>query len=273
MSNVLLVGCGHMGSALIDSWIELKSYYFTIVDPFNYNYLKKKYNKINNIQILDNKPSQDQIKKIDIIIFAIKPQVSEKVINEYRDFYFKKNSVIGSIIAGKKINFFKSKIKNSIQLVRIMPNMPSLIGSGVSCFLANKHLSKYNRKKINDLFLKVGKTIWLKNEDEIDMATAVSGSGPGYIFTLIDAMEKASQQIGLSKKISRELVLSTILGSAKLIKQIKKNPKDLANSIAIKGGTTEAGIKVLNKNKINKIIYNTVLAAYKKASSLGKTND
>ncbi len=270
MNNVLLVGCGHMGSALIDAWLELKSYSFTIVDPFNYNYLKKKYNKIKNIQILDIEPTQNQIKKIDIIIFAIKPQVSEKVINKYKNFYFKKNSVIGSIIAGKKINFFKSNIKNSIQLVRIMPNMPALIGNGVSCFLGNKHLSKNNRKKINDLFLKVGKTIWLKNEDQIDMATAVSGSGPGYIFTLIDSMEKASQKIGLSKKISRELILSTILGSTKLMEYIKKDPKELANSIAIKGGTTEAGIKVLHKNKINKTIYETFLAAYKKASLLGK---
>ena len=270
MSNVLLVGCGHMGSALIDAWQGLKSYSFIIVDPFNYKYLKKKYIKRNNIKILDNPPTQNQIKKIDIIIFAIKPEVSEKVLQNYKNFYFKKNSMIGSIIAGKKINFFKSNIKNSIQIVRIMPNMPALIGTGVSCFVANKHLSKGNRKKINDLFFKVGKTIWLKNEDQIDMATAVSGSGPGYIFTIIDAMEKASQKIGLSKKISRELILSTILGSTKLMEHIKKDPNELANSIAIKGGTTEAGIKVLNKNKINKIMYDTVLAAYKRASSLGK---
>ena len=103
MSNVLLVGCGHMGSALIDAWQGLKSYSFIIVDPFNYKYLKKKYIKRNNILILDNTPTQNQIKKIDIIIFAIKPEVSEKVLQNYKNFYFKKNSMIGSIIAGKKI--------------------------------------------------------------------------------------------------------------------------------------------------------------------------
>ena len=164
-------------------------------------------------------------------------------------------------------------IKNVIQIVRVMPNMPALIGEGVSCLVSNKSTSKNNKKIINNLFSKVGKTIWLKNEIEIDKATAISGSGPGYVFTLIDAFEKASQQIGLPKKISREMVLFTILGSVKLMEKTKKEPSDLANSIAVKGGTTEAGIKILQKYKPNKIMYNTFLAAYKRASKLGKIND
>ena len=114
------------------------------------------------------------------------------------------------------------------------------------------------------------KVIWLKNEKQIDMATAISGSGPGYVFTLIDAFEIASQKIGFSKKISRELVLSTILGSAELMKKTNKDSNKLANSIAVQGGTTEAGIKVLKNNKINKIIYKTFLAAFNRASRLGK---
>jgi pyrroline-5-carboxylate reductase len=154
-----------------------------------------------------------------------------------------------------------------------MPNMPALIGEGVSCLVSNKSTSKNNKKTINNLFSKVGKTIWLKNEIEIDKATAISGSGPGYVFTLIDAFEKASQQIGFPKNIAREMVLSTILGSVKLMEKIKKEPSDLANSIAVKGGTTEAGIKILQKYKPNKIMYNTFLAAYKRASKLGKIND
>ena len=105
------------------------------------------------------------------------------------------------------------------------------------------------------------------------MATAISGSGPGYIFTLIDAFEKASQKIGFSKKTSRVLILSTLLGSAKLMQQTNKEPGYLANSIAVRGGTTEAGIKILKKNNIHKIMYDTFSAALKKASNLGKEND
>ena len=272
MNRVLIVGCGHMGTALLNAWVILKSYSLTIVDPFNYKYLKKKYYK-KKITFFNKTPNQNEIKKFDIIIFAIKPQVAKKVLFEYRDFKFKKNSLIVSIVAGKKINFFKQNIKNSNQIVRVMPNMPALIGEGISCLVSNKNISKNNKKTINDLFLNVGKTIWLKNEIEIDKATAISGSGPGYVFTLIEAFEKASIKIGFPKKIAREMILYTILGSAKLMEKIKKEPSHLANSIAVKGGTTEAGIKILKKSKPDKIMYNTFLAAYKRASKLGKIND
>jgi len=272
MNRVLLIGCGHMGSALLNAWMNLKSYSISVVDPLSYNHLKKKYYK-KKIRFFDQTPNQNEIKKFDIIIFAIKPQIAKKVLREYCDFEFKKNSLITSIVAGKKISFFKKNINNAIQIVRVMPNMPALIGEGVSCLVSNKNISKNNKKTINDLFLKVGKTIWLNNEIEIDKATAISGSGPGYVFTLIDAFEKASQQIGFPKKIAREIVLFTILGSLKLMEKSKKEPSDLVNVIAVKGGTTEAGINILQKHKPHKIMYNTFLAAYKRASKLGKIND
>ena len=272
MIRVLLVGCGHMGSALLNEWINLKSHSLTVVDPLSYNSLRKKYYK-SKLRFFDKTPNQNDIRKFDIIIFAIKPQIANKVLSEYRNFEFKKNILIASIVAGKKISFFKKNIKNATQIVRVMPNMPALIGEGISCLVSNKNISKNNKKTINDLFLNVGKTIWLKNEIEIDKATAISGSGPGYVFTLIDAFEKASQKIGFSKTIAREMVLSTILGSAKLMEKTKKEPNDLADSIAVKGGTTEAGIKNLQKNNPEKMMYNTFLAAYKRASKLGNTND
>ena len=101
MNNVLIIGCGHMGSALLSSWIGLKLYSFSVVDPYNFTKLSKKYNK-KNVKIFDKTPTQSQFNKFDVIIFAVKPQVAEKVINQYQDFSFKKNSVICSIIAGKK---------------------------------------------------------------------------------------------------------------------------------------------------------------------------
>ncbi len=269
MNKVLLIGCGHMGSALLDACINLKSYSFTVVDPFNIKFLKKKYRKY-NIDILSEGPSQIAIKKFDIIIFAIKPQVCQKVIVKYINYNFKNNSLICSIVAGKKINFFKKNLIKSKQIVRVMPNMPALIGKGISCMVSSKNLSMKNKNIINKLFSEVGKTIWLKNEKQIDMATAISGSGPGYIFTLIDAFEKAAKKIGFSNQISRELILATILGSVKLMEYTNKEPKDLANSIAVKGGTTEAAVKVLLKKNIDNTMYSAVSAAYKKASKLGK---
>ena len=271
MNKVLLVGCGHMGTALVNSWLNLNSYSFTVVDPFNFKKLKNKFNN-KKINILNKAPKQKEVNKFDIIIFAVKPQIADRVLSEYKDFEFKKNSIIGSIIAGKKIIFFQKRLKNANQFVRIMPNMPALIRNGISCFVSTNNLSNRNKKTINQLFLKVGKTLWLNNESQIDKATAVSGSGPGYVYALINSFEKAAQKLGFSKKQSRELVLTTILGSIYLMQETKKEPYDLEKSIAVKGGTTEAGLKNLKNNNIDKIIYKTYMSAYKKAKILGKKN-
>ena len=260
-----------MGTALVKSWLNLNSYSFTVVDPFNFKKLKNKFNN-KKIDILNKAPIQKEINKFDIIIFAVKPQIADRVLSEYKDFEFKKNSIIGSIIAGKKIIFFQKRLKNANQFVRIMPNMPALIRNGISCLVSTNNLSKKNKKTINQLFLKVGKTLWLNNESQIDKATAVSGSGPGYVYALINSFEKAAQKLGFSKKQSRELVLTTILGSIYLMQETKKEPYDLEKSIAVKGGTTEAGLKNLKNNNIDKIIYKTYMSAYKKAKILGKKN-
>ncbi len=271
MNKVLLVGCGHMGTALVKSWLNLNSYSFTVVDPFNFKKLKNKFNN-KKIDILNKAPIQKEINKFDIIIFAVKPQIAHRVLSEYKDFEFKKNSIISSIIAGKKIIFFQKRLKNANQFVRIMPNMPALIRNGISCFVSTNNLSNKNKKTINQLFLKVGKTLWLNNESQIDKATAVSGSGPGYVYALINSFEKAAQKLGFSKKQSRELVLTTILGSIYLMQETKQEPYDLEKSIAVKGGTTEAGLKNLKNNNIDKIIYKTYMSAYKKAKILANKN-
>lgn len=260
-----------MGTALVNSWLNLNSYSFTVVDPFNFKKLKNKFNN-KKINILNKAPIQKEINKFDIIIFAVKPQIADRVLSEYKDFEFKKNSIISSIIAGKKIIFFQKRLKNANQFVRIMPNMPALIRNGISCFVSTNNLSNKNKKTINQLFLKVGKTLWLNNESQIDKATAVSGSGPGYVYALINSFEKGAQKLGFSKKQSRELVLTTILGSIYLMQETKKEPYDLEKSIAVKGGTTEAGLKNLKNNNIDKIIYKTYMSAYKKAKILGKKN-
>ena len=269
MNNILIIGCGHMGAALLDLWSKNKIYKFTVVDPLKYKIIKNKYKnkRITSIE------SVKQIKNthcFDIVVLAVKPQVIEKVLKEYKFFSFKKNCVLISIMAGKKIIFLRNLLKNIKQIVRVMPNMPALIGEGVSCLVSNNYVSNVNKNKVTKLFSKVGITVWLNNEREIDIVTAISGSGPGYVFYLIDAMEKASNELGLNQKLNKKIILQTFLGSLKLLQHTGKNANELANSIAIKGGTTEAGIKVMKKNNVHRILLETFLSAYKKANLLGK---
>lgn len=269
MNNILIIGCGHMGSALLEAWSKNKSYNFCVVDPIRYKYINRKF-KSKKIISYKNIKEINNTKIFDIVLIAITPQIANESLKEYKLFNFKKSCLLVSIVAGKKIIFFKKFFPNIKQIVRVMPNMPALIGEGVSCMVGNKFISKINKNKIQKLFSKIGLAIWLRSEKDIDKATAISGSGPGYVFYIIDAIEKAANKLGLSKELNEKIIFQTFLGSLMLQKKIKQPAHKLSNTIAIKGGTTEAGLKVLKKNNLSRIFLATLSSAYKKALQLGK---
>ena len=151
-----------------------------------------------------------------------------------------------------------------------MPNMPASIGQSMNCIVAKKNVTLFKKKDIIKLFSYSGETLMLEDENQIDMATAISGSGPGFIFNLIDAMEKAAIKLGFTKKTANILVSQTFRGSINLLLKNKISPKILVSTIATKGGTTEAGLKVMNKRDIHKIFIELTKASFKKAREQGK---
>ncbi len=269
MKSILLIGCGHMGGSLLESWIIKKKYSFNIVDPIMFSKINKKFNnkKVKSFKSIE---AIKNFKKYDFIIFAVKPGDLKQVLKNFKLIQFKKNVVVISIVAGKKINIFKNNIFNINQIVRVMPNLPALIGQSMNCMVCNKYVNKNNKNEVKKLFDFTGKSIWLKNEDQIDKATAISGSGPGYVYKFIDSMEKAAIKLGFNKSTAKLLVLETFKGSINLILKNKINAEDLVRSVATKGGTTEAGINIMNKNKINNTISIAIKSAYKKAKQHSK---
>ena len=270
MNNILLVGCGHMGSSLLNSWYKIKTNNFTIVDPKNYKLIKKKYRnyKIESYKSINN---INNISKFNIVIFAIKPQIAKNVLIEVSKQKFKENVIYLSIVAGKKISFFTKFLPPNNQFIRSMPNMPALVSQGMTCLISNSNTTKNSIKIIDSLFLKVGKTFWLKKESDINKITAISGSGPGYIFLFIDAFEKAAKQMGLGEKNTKKLVHQTLKGTIDLFFNEKKSAEILANNIAIKGGTTEAGLNNFKKNKVlHKTFKQVIKAAYNQANKLSR---
>ena len=269
MNKILLVGCGHMGSTLLKSWLSKTNSFFTVIDPVQFKSINKTFNKrvVAVKSILEVKNTSE----FNLIIFAIKPQIAKEVLKDFIDYKFNKKCTFISIVAGKKINFFNKYIPTANDFIRVMPNMPALINHGMSCLVARKNFTIKNKKNVDTLFSILGKTLWLKNEKDMDKVTAISGSGPGYIFFIIDAFEKAALQLGLGEKATKKLVHQTLLGSTHLLLSENLTAEKLANKIAIEGGTTEAG---LNQFKKNKILHNTfkkvVNAAYKRANQLGK---
>jgi len=268
MAKVLLVGAGHMGQALLRSWTNsniknIKD--ISVIDPN----VHKNNNKIFNLKLYKSPKEIKNINNFDIIFFAVKPQVINQVIKDYKMLTLK-NKLIISIIAGKEIKYFEKNFGKKISIIRTMPNLPASVARGVTCLFSNKNVSLKQKKLTNKLFKAVGKTFWVDNESYINKFTAVSGSGPAYFYFFIECLSKAGVKIGFNKKESYEIAEETAIGSIRLLKSSKDEAEKLRKKIAIKGGTTEAAIQSFQKNKnMEKLVYLGVKAAFKKAIKLG----
>ena len=269
MKKILLIGCGHMGSALVTSWIKTKKYSLTIVDPIKYIKLKQKY-KSKNIKIIESISLLNDKAEYNTVVLATKPVDLNNALKDLSKINLSNQTVLISVVAGKKISILKKRFRNFKNLFRVMPNMPALINEGMNCVVANNKVSNKVKNEVVKLFSYSGKTILLQNENQIDMATAISGSGPGFVFNIIDAFENASNALGFREDISKTLVSQTFKGSIDLLLQNKITAKDLVSTVATKGGTTEAGIKIMRKNNIHKIVIDLTKAAYKRAKEQGK---
>lgn len=265
MAKVLLVGAGHMGQALLRSWIKFNIKGVSVIDPK----VGVNNNKIFNLKLYRSSKEIKNIKNFDIIFFAVKPQIINKVIKDYKMIPFK-NKLIISIVAGKEINFFEKHFGKKTSIIRTMPNLPASVAGGVTCLFSNKNVTLKQKNFTNNLFKAVGKTFWVKNESYINKFTAISGSGPAYFYFFIESLSKAGVKIGLNKKESYEIAKQTAIGSISLMKSSKDSAEKLRKKIAIKGGTTEAAIKSFQKNKnMEKSVYSGVKAAFKRAIKLG----
>lgn len=259
-----------MGSALLTAWLSKTNNHFTVVDPVQYKRINRNLNK--KVRAYKTLSSIKDFLLFNVVIFAVKPQIAGKVLESFKTYQFNKSVVFISVIAGKRINFFNQFLPLRNQFIRVMPNMPVIIEQGMSCMVPNRHVTHVNKKKIELLFSKVGQSLWLKNETEINKVTAISGSGPGYVFLFMDAFEKAALQLGLGEKSTKKLVHQTVSGSVNLLLHEKKSAAELTNNIAIKGGTTEAALNILNKNKdFHNKLKKAIKVAFLRANELGKS--
>ena len=267
MNKILLVGCGHMGNALLTSWQRKTNFQFSVIDPIKYKKLNKKFS--NRIKFYKNLEDIKNIHKFDVVIFAIRPQISKEIISKFH--FLDKSTLFISIIAGKKISFFDKCLRSKKQIIRVMPNMPAFVEKSMSCLVAGKLTSKKNKTIANKLFDSVGSILWLPKESDLDKITAISGSGPAYYFLFIECMESIAMDYGFNKASAKLLIYQTALGSISLLSKDIRSASELKKSIAIKGGTTEAAIKVFEKKSVFKnIIKKAIKAAYLQSIKLGK---
>ena len=211
---------------------------------------------------LDNKLSGFQ--NSDLIILAVKPQQAEVALGNLPK--AKIDQVFLSIMTGVSIKKI-SNLVNSKKVARVMPNTPARIGSGMSVWTA-AGLFKAEKSFIKRILQSLGQELEVSSEDLIDKATAVSGSGPAYVFDFASHLIVAAQELGFNEKQARQLVGQTIIGAGSLLIMSEESASDLRKKVTSKGGTTEAAFKVIDKAKLNKIYSKALKVAYKRAREL-----
>ena len=224
-------------------------------------YLEQKY----KIAVTYN--NQQVVVDSDIVILAIKPQNLNDVMEDLNG-VLKPEQMVLSIIAGAGINKLSTGLGHA-SIVRSMPNTPAQIGDGMTVWTVTSEVTEIQKKQAAAILGAMGKEIFVSDEKYLDMATAVSGSGPAYYFLLTEALAAAAAEIGLPSDIADELVLQTLIGAAHLLKESGKSPAELRRMVTSPGGTTAAALKQFENGDFSKLVLKAVEAAHKRAMELG----
>lgn len=260
------IGGGNMAEAILSAMLVKQ---LTIKDDISVSdivesrrsYLEQKY-KVTALS--DNK---EAIKNKEIIILATKPQVLREVAAGLKG-QIKPSQLVISIIAGKSINTISTGLAHNC-IVRSMPNTPAQIGEGITVWTATPQVTSQQKKWAAAILGVMGNEIYVDDEKYLNMATAVSGSGPAYVFLFIESLEASAVKMGFTPEVSRQLVVQTLLGSGHLLQKSDKTPQELRRLVTSPGGTTAEAIAVFEKGGFATLIEQAVVAAYEKAKKLG----
>jgi pyrroline-5-carboxylate reductase len=258
------IGGGTMGEAIIKSLLAkgaARPADVTVSDvsKARRDILQKQY-RIKAVS--DNK---EAVKGAEVVILAVKPQELSKVLGEMKGL---SSQLVLSIVAGATLDGLREGLGHSC-LVRAMPNMPAQIGEGITVWTATAEVNQKQKDTAQSILAALGREIYVSGEKYIDMATALSGSGPAYVFLIIEALVDAGVHIGLPRDMAEKLVVQTVLGSTRAVEAMGKHPAELRNMVTSPGGTTTEGLLQLETGGLRSLLLKAVIAAYNKAKALG----
>ena len=205
---------------------------------------------------------------VDVLVLAVKPQVMKSVTEHIAASVQDKQPLVISIAAGIRSNNLSDWLGGDVAVVRSMPNTPALVQSGAAGLFANNNVSESQREQAESILRAVGITVWLDNEQLIDAVTALSGSGPAYLFYVIEAMENAGVKLGLDADIARRLAVQTAFGASKLALESSDDPALLREKVTSPGGTTERALERLKEGGLETLFMEALQAASDRAAEL-----
>ncbi len=258
-----LLGCGKMGGAMLRSWLDQDILSdVLVIDPTPLPASIAADDRVTHAT------NADQPIKSDLLILAVKPQILEESTEKIQD-KVSNNTVILSIAAGKTIAAIEQIFDAQHPVVRAMPNTPAAIGKGASVAIANSLVSEAQKQGVTSLLKALGTLEWIENEPLMNAVTALSGSGPAYIFHLIEILAQSGQSVGLDKDLAMTLARQTVIGSAALAEHDKDTPAStLRENVTSPKGTTEAALKVLMDGRAQEIFNEALNAAKKRGEEL-----
>ncbi len=207
----------------------------------------------------------------DVLVLSVKPQVLPKVMKGI-NLDVRADALVLSIIAGARISVIVDGLRHAA-VVRAMPNTPGQFGEGMTVWTTTPHVSDQQRQQAQQILQALGKEIWMEDEGYLDMATALSGTGPAYVFLFIEALIDAGVHMGFSRHIAEEMVIQTIKGSVKVVEELRRHPATLRNMVTSPGGTSAAALYELEKGGFRTILSKAVFAAYQRSKDLGDASE
>ena len=264
--KIAFIGGGNMGEAMLSAVLEKglstpQAVSVSDVDKERCDYLAREYS------VAVTGSNRQAAEMDDVVVLAIKPQNLAEVMAEL-DGQLKPAQLVLSIIAGAKINTLSLGLKHGC-IVRVMPNTPAQIGEGMSVWTATAEVTEQQKAWAGSILGAMGREIYVDDEKYIDMATAVSGSGPAYVFLFMESLVNAAVHIGLPHDMAQELVLQTVLGSGHFAQKSGKELAELRRMVTSPGGTTAEALLQFEKGEFTELVKQAVKAAYNKAKRLG----
>lgn len=264
------IGGGNMAEAIIKgllsaSFIEAKRIIVSEPSQTKRSALQAQY------KVKTTADNSELVKKSDILILAIKPQILQEVLGDIRTLV-DRNTLIISVAAGVPISIMNSALcgdeNKKFSVVRTMPNTPALVQEGVTAIASGEHVKKNDVKIAHRIFEAVGRTVDVE-EGHLDAVTGLSGSGPAYIFMVIEALSDAGVKMGLPREVANTLTIQTVLGSAKLARETGKHPGELKDMVTSPAGTTMSGLHALEEGSLRTTMMNAVEDATLRSRELG----
>lgn len=267
MEKIAVVGAGSMAEALISGIVENKlinSKHIWVTNRRN----QEKLNQLaEQYGIQSTYDLEKLLKNATIVILAMKPKDVGAAIEQIKP-YLNDQLLIVSLLAGVSMRSIEMLAGRSIPIIRAMPNTSAAIGQSATALAANSIVTDEELEMVKTMFDTVGLTVCV-TESQLDAVTGLSGSGPAYIYYLIEAMEKSAAEIGLEGELAQQLIVQTLIGAAGMVSKSTKPPQQLRKEVTSPGGTTEAGLKILKEHQVQEAFIQCIKEATAQSERLG----